>query len=257
MTNRLLILVLLLSIFTSCRQNKELIYLQGIDPITKGNQLKEKIYKIRENDILSVQILSMSKDIMEVFNGVITQSVQNNYNDASLYFQGYSVNDSGFVKLPIIGNVSVKDLTVKEAENLIQKKADEFIKDATVMVRLADFKITVLGEVKMPGTYYIYNNQENIFELLGKAGDITDYGNRKNVMIVRQTKDGTATFRIDLTDKNSVISDSYYLLPNDIVYVEPRKNKSIKLITSDYSLIITTLVSTLTSLVLIVSLLKL
>jgi len=257
MIKRLLFFFFILTVFVSCRQNKDLIYLQNIEPLLKENLANEQGYKLRQNDILYVQILSMNKEIVEIFNSNIGQNTQNAYvSESSIFFQGFSVNDSGFVKLPVIGKVQVMNLTVKAAEELLQARASEYIKDATVVVKLANYKITLLGEVKSPGIYYFYSNQVNLLEAIGKCGDLTEYGNRKNVLIVRKTEEGVKSFRIDLTDKNLVISDNYILLPNDIVYVEPLKSKSVKFVLSDYGLIITTLASTLTTLVMIISLLK-
>jgi len=257
MTKRLIYFIFILTIFASCRQNKDLVYLQNIDPLLTNIQAKEREYKIQANDILYIQVLSLNKEIVDVFNtNMSTSQVSQYYNESTMYFQGFSVSDSGFVRIPVIGKVLVKGVSVREAELLIQSKADEYIKDATVIVKLANFKVTVIGEVKSPGIYYLYNNQVNILEVLGKAGDLTDYGNRKNVLVVRHAKDVTKTFRIDLTDKNIVLSDSYYLLPNDIIYVEPYKTKSVRLATSDYALIVTTFTSTLTTLILLLNLLK-
>ena len=240
MTKRLIAIILSITLFVSCRQNKDMVYLQNIDPFLTGIQAKEREYRIQVNDILYIQVQSINKDIMQVFNFNVSTNIQSQYYaESSLYFQGFSVDDSGYVKPPVLGKCYVKDLTIKEAEKLIQLKADEYIKDATVTVKLANFKVTVLGEVKNPGLYYLYNNQANILEVIGKAGDLTDYGNRYNVLVIRQTKEGTKSFRVNLTDKNLVITDSYYVQPNDIIYVEPLKTKSFRLMTSDYALVIT------------------
>jgi polysaccharide biosynthesis/export protein len=116
-----------------------------------------------------------------------------------------------------------------EAINAIRQRADRYLKDATVIVKLISFKISVIGEVNRPGTYNNFNNQLTVLEAISMAGDITDYGNRKMVLVLRPAADGTSTFRLDLTNSEILSSDGFFLLPNDIVYVEPIRNKSFRI----------------------------
>jgi len=108
-----------------------------------------------------------------------------------------------------------------------------------VNIKLISFKFTVIGEVRQPGTYTNYNNQLTVLEAIGMAGDITDYGNREKVLVVRPTKEGTYTYRINVQDKNLLQSEGYFLLPNDIVIVEPIKSKPFQLNLPTLSLLLT------------------
>ena len=121
----------------------------------------------------------------------------------------------------------------------IRERAGLFLKDATVIVKLVSFKFSVLGEVARPGTYSNFNNQLTVLEAISMAGDITDYGNRKQVLVLRPTKTGTKTFRLDLTKIDMLKSEGFFLLPNDIVYVEPIKCKMIKINIPTVSLFLT------------------
>ena len=108
-----------------------------------------------------------------------------------------------------------------------------------VIVKLVSFKFSVLGEVGRPGTYSNFNNQLTVLEAISMAGDITDFGNRRQVLVLRPTKEGTKTFRLNLTDISILTSDGFFLLPNDIVYVEPIKSKMLKINLSTISLLLT------------------
>ena len=189
---------------------------------------KKYLYKIQPDDVLSVKILGLDPNTTSFFN-IESNTAFNQYNPAALYLNGYSVNDSGYIYLPIIGPLMVKDLNIEEAASLIQSKVDEHLSKATVIVKLVNFKLTVLGEVKKPGMYNIYNDRVTIFEALGLAGDITDFGNRTNVMLIRQTARGTMLFNIDMTDSELIRSELYFLLPGDVIYVEPLRAKAVRL----------------------------
>jgi polysaccharide export outer membrane protein len=178
-------------------------------------------------------------DILNVGSGrYATQLYQN---ETSLYINGYTVNDSGNVTIPVLGQVNVLGLTIDEATSNIQGKANIFLKDATVIVKLISFKVTVIGEVNKPGTYTNFNNQLTVLEAIGMAGDITDYGNRKEVLVVRPNPEGTTTYHINLQDKSLLLSEGFFLLPNDIVIVEPIKSKSFRLNIPTLSLFLTSL----------------
>jgi polysaccharide export outer membrane protein len=145
---------------------------------------------------------------------------------------------------------------MKEIEDLVQKKADEHLQHAITVVRMVSFNITFLGEISRQGKFTIMQENLNIIDAVAMAGGITDYGNRKNVLLLRQTDTGTKTFRIDLTDRNLLHSEKYYLVPNDVIIVEPMKNKSFQLGVRDYTMILTTVTSTITMILLIANLFK-
>jgi polysaccharide export outer membrane protein len=112
------------------------------------------------------------------------------------------------------------------AQKLIQLNVDKYLKQATAIIKLTSFKVTVLGEVKNPGYYYVYNNQATVLEALGLAGDLTPVGNRQHIKLIRQLESGSQVVLLDLTDPNLLKSDHYYLTPGDVLYVEPFKARS-------------------------------
>lgn len=180
-------------------------------------------YRLRPNDILSVKVKSSTEaGISDIFNITPTTNFFN-VDAGNVFLQGYSIDSDGAITLPILGKVIVKDMTVEEAQDLIQAEANRYLNNATVIVKLVSFKITVLGEVKSPGYYYAFNNQLTLPEGLGLAGDLTERGNRKKVKLIRQTPTGSEVVLLNLNDPDLLKSKYYYLMPNDVLYVEPFK----------------------------------
>lgn len=184
---------------------------------------QKSVYRLQSGDILSVQIKSAGEtELSNLFN---VGSLQNTAfaSPGSFYLEGYSVDNSGNITLPVLGQLMVKDLTLGEVQTLIQKHTDKYLNNATVIVKLTSFRVTVLGEVKSPGHYFIYNNQANILEALGMAGDLTQYGNRKNVKLIRQIPTGSKVVMLNLTDPTLLRSEFFYMTPGDVLYVAPLK----------------------------------
>jgi len=155
--------------------------------------------------------------------GSTTESIYGQAADTRL---GYLVDQKGGINFPILGNIHLKDLTLRQAEDTIQKMLASSLKAPLVNIRFLNYKITVLGEVSHPGTFTIPNQQITVLQALGMAGDMTIFGKRINVMVIRE-KNGKRSFgRINLNNSRSLFgSPFYYLQQNDIVYVEPRKSK--------------------------------
>jgi len=257
----LLISIVFAGLFlSSCRTNKDLVYLNN----TKDQEMLEGLpgtvseYIIKTNDNLYVDIQSMSPEVNVLFNpskagNSIQSGTQQNYGQLSgQYLNGFQVDLSGDVTLPIIGKVALAGNSLKQAREIIQAKADQYLKEATVKVKLLSFKVTVLGEVKNPGVYYNYNNQMTVLDGISMASGVTDYGRIQKVLVLRPTDKGSKTFRLDLTNKQFLSSEAFFLQPNDVVYVEPDKYKNVKLNSPVYSLFL----STISSLILILNVVK-
>ncbi|MCD4747002.1 MAG: polysaccharide biosynthesis/export family protein [Bacteroidales bacterium] len=213
---------------------------------------KKVDYRVQPYDNLYIRIISLDEETYSFFNN--TQgSNQNMYtSDAAIYLSSYDVNDSGFVHLPFIGNVLVKNLTVEEIKETLLKIVNEYLKETTVIVKLVNFNITFIGEVYSPGEYKIYQDKINIFEAISIAGDLTTYANRNEVLIVRQTKKGSDIHQVDLLSDKILESEFYYLMPNDIVYIKPLKGKQFSFETFPYTLFL----STITTFILILTFIK-
>jgi polysaccharide export outer membrane protein len=252
------LVVIILLAATSCRQQKELTYFAGLGQadINNPTAADQKIYRIRANDILYIRVLTTDQNINSLFSAATGSSqagAYQIYQEDAMYFTGFSVNYDGNVDIPTVGLVEVRGKTIEEAKAVIEKRAQEQLKDPVVLVKLANFKVTLLGEVFRPGTYNYFNNQTTILEAIGKAGDLTDYGDRQQVLIIRPTVEGSKSYRINLQDPALLNSPEYYIQPNDVIYVQPLKAKSNRLFTQDYGPIITVVASTLTSISLIIT----
>ncbi|TVT37977.1 polysaccharide export protein [Hymenobacter setariae] len=183
------------------------------------------VYKLQAGDVLSIRVQSVQPVLSDIFNVPGPQTITSS-DPGTLYLTGYAVDDTGSINLPTVGRVKVQGLSMEEAQAFLQQKVTAYVRDANVLVKLLSFKITVLGEVRSPGRYFIYNPQATVFEALGMAGDLTEFGNRENIKLIRQTPKGSEVVLINLTDANLLKSPYYYLLPNDALYVEPMKART-------------------------------
>lgn len=225
----ILILLSILLLTTSCTRYRNLVYLQPAEGETGSYTAAPPAYRIQQRDVLYIRILSLNQEVTQVINSTSTVNTNQFTNEASLFIYGYNVSDSGFVEIPVVGKVQVLNKTMEEAKAEISLQASRYLKDATVTVKLISFKYSVMGEVNKPGVYQNYNNQLTVLEAISNAGDISDYGNRRRVMVIRPGADGTKVYRHDLTKTSILSSEGFFLLPNDIVYVEPVKSYNFRL----------------------------
>lgn len=227
----ILLSILLFSALQSCTRYRNIVYLQ--QPENEPDSInfypyQVPEYKIQKRDVLYIRIISMNQEVTQVINAAPVSGANLYSNDASFYIYGYNVSDSGEVELPVVGKVKVVDKTLEQAKQSIIEQTLKFLKDPTVIVKLISFKYSVLGEVARPGMYTNFNNQLTVLEAISQAGDVTTFGNRKKVMVVRPDVNGTTTYRFDLTTTDILKSEGFFLLPNDVVYVEPMKSKNFR-----------------------------
>jgi polysaccharide biosynthesis/export protein len=224
----LFILVLFSLFFTSCVPNKDLIYLQD-----KGEKvsapivpIQQKPYRLQISDIIIITVYAIDQKSVEVFN-IAPSSMQT---EQASYFGGYSIDDHGNIRMPLLGEVNVLGFTVDEVRQEIEKRLlnDYYKKEAGIFVtvKLSGFRYTINGEINNPGTRVLYQTRVNIMEAIANSGDVTVTGNRKEVKVIRRFPQGNEVFSIDLTDSNAVNSPAYFLQPNDYVYIKPLKQKS-------------------------------
>lgn len=175
-------------------------------------------YRIQVNDVLSIRVLGLDDQTHRFFN-VEAQNAMTGMSDAALYVNGFSVDRNGHVQFPTVGKIKVQGLTVGEAQELVQKKINEYFTNATVILKLVSFRVSVLGDVQRPGSYFIYNNQITILEALAMAGGPNEFADKSLVQVMRQTDRGVQAVYVDMSNSSVFSSEYYYLLPNDVVYV--------------------------------------
>jgi polysaccharide export outer membrane protein len=246
---------------TSCTSQKKLAYLNNL-PVVNGEEtfsMEIPDYKIQPRDILYITVKAMTPDgrIVDFLMSMSSNmSGGNILGESGGYLYGYDVNSEGNIVLPVVGPVKVGGLTLEESRKLLQTAADKVFKNSTIECKLLSFKFTVIGEVRAPGTYFNYNNYLTVLEAIGRAGGIGDYGNRNKVLVIRSLEKGTKTFRLNLQDKKILSSEAYFLLPNDVVIIEPLKQKIFSLNLPTVSFIITTVTSVITTTLLMINYLK-
>ena len=223
--------MLLSLLFTSCIPTQDLIYLQkkeGHIPDSPVLQVIDKPYRLQINDVLNISIKTLDPKLAAVFN--TSNDVSSSKSESELYFNGFTVDDHGTIRIPILGELNVIGFTLEEVRMKIENQLlkDYFNKEANifVIVKMAGFKYTINGEVGNTGTKVLFQDHVNIMEAIANAGDITITGNRKAVTIIRQLPTGIQMQEIDLTDINVLKSPYFYLQPNDYIYVKPVKQKT-------------------------------
>lgn len=252
-----IIFFVIISMF-SCRSSKDLIYLRDAanNEIIRGLPTE---YILKTGDILYVSIKSINPEVNALFNpesGMEAisssgaggrSSSENGYgfqkytSPSGAYLYGFELDQEGNIKLPMLGKIKVSGGPISKAESVIQKRADEYIKDAVVKVKLLNFKITVTGEVKDPGTYYNYNNNITVIEAIAQANGNTDFASIKKIMVIRPFSEGNKSYILDLNNKNIYLSEAFYLQPNDYVIVQPDRYKNFQLNSQAYSLVLSSL----------------
>ena len=242
-------------LLVSCNPYKKVVYLRNIEQKDTLWPRTRNDYHLQPADILYVRIVSPNPDINAMYNPIFGNTMNMSYiNQGGMYLFGYTVSDSGYVQIPFLGNIAVAGKTLPEAEMAIQQAANQYLKNAVVIARLAEFRYAVLGEVLQPGSKFYPGARLTIFQAIASAGDVTYSGRRRDVVIIRQEEKGTRTLRVDLTDPSLVMSEAYYIMPNDIIYVKPNFLRAVRVNISDYLLLVGSVTSTLTALLLILRL---
>ena len=247
-----LCLLLLAGLASSCVRNRDYIYLQNPSEqaywetsILRSKRLKKakenmrmrdssaylpyqnpEDYLIQMNDILRVDIKSFDEKANQIFNAFNTQNVQISGNTAlaggdPFFMIGYTVDDSGYLELPVLGKMPLLGLTLQQAQNRVQKEVDRYFTEAFVKISFGGIRFSVMGEVLRPGKFSVMQNRVTILEAVASAGDLKPDANRRRVQLIRQYPGGSRVVVLDLTDQNLLKSPYYFVRPNDVIYVAP------------------------------------
>ncbi|MDO9275288.1 MAG: polysaccharide biosynthesis/export family protein [Lutibacter sp.] len=222
MKNRLktAVAIVLLISMGSCVAKKEMLYLQDAEGINALESIVKVEPKIQQGDILAINVSAIDVEAAMPFN-----LYEGGSTTTTLKPITYLVNSDGEINFPVLGKIKVEGFTTKEITNHLTETLAVYIKNPIVNIRLTNFKVTVLGEVKSPGTYPVPNERISILEAIGLAGDLTIQGKRKTVVLIRE-QNGKRTFiDIDLTSREILNSPYFYLAQNDVLIVEPNKSK--------------------------------
>lgn len=222
MKKYLITLTVCLFLFASCKPRRNLVY------FSEGNQNSKSSVsvpaamevKIQPDDILKVSVNSLSIESNALFNPAGNEA-------------GYKVDKAGNIGFPVVGLIKLDGLTLEQAQTKISQELDKYVKNSIVSVQFLNFKITVIGEVNRPNSFSITNDKINVLEALGLAGDMTVYGKRENVLVIRQNGNERTMSRINMNNRDVLNSPFFNLRQNDIVYVEPDRAKAASISTNN------------------------
>ncbi len=232
--------LLMAVLFASCVPQKKMLYLKEAQMAAENqsiNYVNERSvdYKLQPGDNLYIRFVNIvDAQSAASLTGDFGNRAQIS-SDASIYLQSYTLDEEGYIELPLMGKIELKNMTVDEAKAVLQTELDKYINQTTIIVKLSNFNLTVLGEVNRPGMYKVYQSQINLFEAISLAGNMTNFAKNSEVKIIRQTDNGSEILTVDMGSADILASPYYYLKPNDIIYVEPLKIKQWGFTTFPYS----------------------
>ncbi len=216
----------------SCSAPKNVAYIKNSDEVDLSQSAYLYDARIMPKDVLTITVNTVNPDAAAPFNLSVPTAFNNQTRStySQPILQTYLVDNNGTIEFPVLGNLKVGGLTKAECEKLIHDKIMPYLnakENPVVTVRMANYKISVLGEVNRPGMFTVSNEKINIFEALAQAGDLTIYGVRDNVKLIRENAKGRKEIHtVVLNDASLINSPYYYLQQNDILYVEPNKVKA-------------------------------
>ena len=211
--------------FISCGSKQDVVYFQDVDNIGSSKSINNYSPTIRTDDMLTITVSALDQDAARPFNLPMVSFTGDGSNVTKTVQQTYLVDTNGNIDFPVLGNIKLAGLNRIQATELIKNMLIDYIKKPIVIIRIVNYKITVLGDVSNPGSFIIPNERITIVEALGLAGDMTIQAKRKNVLEIRE-ENGKKTYnRIDMTSETAFNSPVYYLLQNDVIYVEPNNSR--------------------------------
>jgi|WetSurMetagenome_2_1015567.scaffolds.fasta_scaffold00649_10 polysaccharide biosynthesis/export protein len=237
---RSLIIVLFIIFNISCVPTKELSYFNDITDLEEPEVNPRTQKLIMPFDRLYIKVFGTDPQTSQIFNS--SDEISYGMSNGVI---GYLVDEAGNINFPFVGNINVISLTTAQASQKIQKAMSDYVSNTSIVVKYVDNKVTVMGEVQNQGVFAFTQDKLNIYEALGLGGGLTRYGNRKNIILIRNEGDKIVHYRLNLSDSKIAGKDSYYILPNDVIVVEP-----LKAISSSYSNITyTTILSSITTMI--------
>ena len=218
--------------FVSCKPSQNLVYFSDINESEYITKIQNRIKpRIQVDDMLGISVSTLSPESNALFNsGVLQKSSPNagtgagSGNDNNSYL----VDEKGLINFPVVGQIHLAGLTKEEATEKLAAAINKFVRKPIVNIRFLDFKISVIGEVNHPSTINVPTEKINILQALALAGDLTTYGKRDNVAIIREKEGVRSVVRVNLNNKEILNSPYFYLQQNDIMYVEPDRSKAVQ-----------------------------
>ena len=221
MKNKIYVIGLLVLLLTSCASKKGIVYFQDVEGIQVNDTLLNFEPRIQVGDLLLINVSAIDGEAAIPFN--LYEAPMIGTAASSIKPLTYLVDAGGHIQFPVIGQLKVVGSTTMELTEKLKTIIEDYIKNPIINIRMTNFRVTVLGQVKAPGTYLVPNERITIVEAIGLAGDLEIHGKRKNVMLIREQNGKRMFVNIDLTNKELFSSPYFFLSQNDVIYVEPNK----------------------------------
>ena len=227
-----IVMLTMMLLLGSCAGSKDVPYFKNIDEISLAGSKGLYDAKIMPKDLLTITVSTTDPDASQPFNLTVgsTISASGKIGGGGNSLQTYLVDNDGNINFPVLGTIHVEGLTKSQCQEAIRKLLVPYMavtEKPVVTVRMSSFRVTVIGEVNRPGVVPVETEKMSVVEALAQAGDLTVYGRRENIMLIRENETGEKTaVRLNMNDANLINSPYYYLQQNDIIYVEPNKTKA-------------------------------
>lgn len=218
--------------FSSCRSYKNIPYFADFPDTTYRTSVNTQPFKspvIKPDDLLNITVQTIDPEVTALLNSAntATQSIGSSVSPQVQTVSGYLVDKNGEVELPFVGKLKLADYTTIEARDVVRTAMQQFVKDPIVNIKFSNFKVTVMGEVARPATYIMPTEKVTLFDAISQAGDLTIFGRRENVVVIRDTLNNQKNMvHLNLNSKEIINSPYFFLKPNDVVYVEPNEAKA-------------------------------
>ena len=236
----LLIIFLLVMTVSSCVSHKELITLNGSDPAHLDRGFNQKMtetdlqapasFIIEKSDLLSINVTAFdgntSEFLQQEFGSRNLNSSGRDFGPNALYYNSYQVDADGYISLPLIDKIKAAGLNTYQLKIKLDSAYTPYLKFASTSVKLANMRVTILGEVENPGVHYFFNDQTTVLEAISLAGDFTDFGNRRKIKLIRRRNEVAETVTLDLSKSDFIGTEYFFVKPNDLIYIEPVKAKA-------------------------------
>ena len=222
------ILLLTAVLFTSCASRKKVLYYQNVEEVlAQNNTVTHFETRLQPDDLLMIIVSAQDREAAAPFNltNTMTSNPNNPAGTGQMQQQLYLVDNKGNIEFPVLGTIKISGLSKKEAIDYITREVSKYIINPIVNMRIMNFKVTVQGEVNRPGIHTVVSERLTLADAIALSGDMTVYGKRDNVLVIREVEGKRIPYRVDMTKADFITSPYYYLNQNDIVYVEPNKTR--------------------------------
>lgn len=254
MIKQLIIFSSIILTINACTPQKKLIYFQsgteGSLPVYTPDVNESFSLKVGPNDILLIDIYSLNPDALPGFTQNLERPIVDN---RTAYEKGFVIDNEGNIDLPLIGEVNVAGLTMSAVRDTLTNRFKKFLLEPTVVVKLMSFKLSIIGEVNKPGLYFLNSERVSFTEAIAMAGDLTEFGNREKIKVFRKIDDKTHEIPIDLTTQEVLSASGMLMHPDDVIYVEPLRNKKVRNDSSELRLILAMLTTTVVVLTFVIN----